>query len=318
MTPTALITGITGQDGRYLSALLREKAYRVVGTTRRRPRDVRERVPVLEDVELVEHAAELPRLVALLREVKPSEVYHLASPSSVGASFDDPDGTRRAVLGGVAVMLEALAQAAPESRSFFAGSCEMFTPQDRAQDENAPREPVSPYGDAKKAAFDLVRMYRAQGGLHASTGILFNHESPLRGDRFVTGKIVRAAVEIAGGRQEPLAIGNDVRRDWGFAGDFVRAMWAMLQEDRAEDLVIGTGTAHSVSEFCEAAFAEVGLDWRQHVVTDERLVRENDPPLRLANPARARRRLGWSPEVDFRGLVAMMVKDRIANERHGA
>lgn len=318
MTATALITGITGQDGTYLAALLRGKGYRVVGSTRHRPRDARQSNPALEDVELVGHTSELPRLVALLREVKPTEVYHLASPSSVGASFEDPDGTRRAVLGGTAVLLEALAQAAPESRSFFAGSCEMFAPQDRAQDENAPREPVSPYGEAKKAAFELVRMYRAQGGLHASTGILFNHESPLRSDRFVTGKIVRAAVEMAAGRREPLAIGNDVRRDWGFAGDTVRAMWAMAQQDRAEDLVIGTGEAHSVSEFCEAAFSTVGLDWRQHVVTDERLVRANDPPLRLANPARARRRLGWSPEVDFRGLVAMMVQDRLANDRHGA
>lgn len=312
---TALVTGVTGQDGTYLTALLREKGYRIVGMTRQRPRTVRSDNPALEGVDLVEHVSELPRLVATLREVKPAEVYHLASPSSVGASFEDPEGTKRAVLGGTAVMLEAIAQGAPEARSFFAGSCEMFAPQDRAQDENAPRQPVSPYGEAKRAAFDLVRMYRSQGGLHASTGILFNHESPLRVERFVTGKIVRAAVDIAAGRQEGLAIGNDVRRDWGFAGDYVRAMWLMLQQERAGDLVIGTGTAHSVSEFCAAAFETVGLNWRDHVTTDESLVRANDPPLRLANPARARRRLGWSPEVDFRGLVTMMVNHQMANAR---
>lgn len=309
--PTALITGVGGQDGSYLSELLRTKGYRVVGLTRDTGRVRAQAYAAAYDgVELVRAPAGLPDMIAAVKRAAPDEVYHLAAPSRVASSWDDPAATRRQVLGSTAVVLEAVQAAAPAARCLVAGSCEMFEPADHAQDETAPRKPVSPYGEAKLAAFDLVKTYRTMAGMHASTGILFNHESPRRDVSFVSRKITRAAVAIAAGQQRELHLGNmSVRRDWGFAGDHVRAMWLMLQQEEASDLVIGTGVAHSVEDFCAAAFAEVGLDWREHVVPDAAaLKRPIDAPLRLADPARARRRLGWAPEVDFPGLVSMMVR----------
>ena len=309
--PTALVTGVSGQDGTYLAELLVAKGYRVVGTTRDAARArASEHTGALRGVDLVEtDGRSLPALLDLLRQTQPGEVYHLAAPSRVSDSFADPDGAKRGILGTTAVLLEAVQQSVPGARCFVAGSCEMFRPEDQGQDESAPREPVSPYGEAKLAAFDLVRTYRSMGRLFAVTGILFNHESPRRGASFVTRKVARGAAAVARGTQREVKLGSlDVRRDWGFAGDYVRAMWAMLQQETPEDLVIGTGTAHSVADLCFEAFAAVGRDWKDHVVSDAALVRAGDPPLRLADPSRARRRLGWSPEVDFRGLVSMMVE----------
>jgi GDPmannose 4,6-dehydratase len=191
---------------------------------------------------------------------------------------------------------------------FVAGSCEVFAPQDNAQDESAARGPQSPYGEGKLKAMEFAERARVQGGLYAVTGILFNHESPRRGESFVTRKISRAAVRISRKEQERLTLGRlDVRRDWGFAGDYVRAMWLMMFQEEPEDLVIGTGQAHSVADFCEIAFLRVGLDWREHVDSDPSMFRPSDAPLRLANPARAKSRLGWTPEVDFQRLVEMMI-----------
>jgi GDPmannose 4,6-dehydratase len=309
--PTALVTGVSGQDGTYLAELLVAKGYRVVGTTRDAARArTCEHADALRGVDLVEtDGRSLPALLDVLRQTQPGEVYHLAAPSRVSASFEDPDGAKRGILGTTAVLLEAVQQSVPGARCFVAGSCEMFRPEDHGQDESAPREPVSPYGEAKLAAFDLVRTYRSMGRLFAVTGILFSHESPRRGASFVTRKVARAAAAVARGTQREVKLGSlDVRRDWGFAGDYVRAMWAMLQEETPDDLVIGTGIAHSVGDLCFEAFAAVGRDWQDHVVSDAALVRAGDPPLRLADPSRARRRLGWSPEVDFRGLVSMMVE----------
>jgi GDPmannose 4,6-dehydratase len=309
--PTALITGVSGQDGTYLAELLAGKGYRVAGGTRSvAAARASPHARALRHVDLIElDPGSLPAMVGSLRRVNPDEVYHLAAPSRVSASFDDPDGAKRGILGTTAIVLEAVQQASPGARCFFAGSCEMFRSESHGQDESAPREPVSPYGEAKQAAFDLVRTYRGMGRLFAVTGILFSHESPRRAPTFVTRKVARAAAAIARGDQDELRLGSlEVRRDWGFAGDYVRAMWSMLQQEEPDDLVIGTGVAHSVADLCFEAFAVVGRDWQEHVVTDPELLRPGEAPLRLANPARARRRLGWAPEVDFRGLVAMMVQ----------
>ncbi|HEX9562395.1 MAG TPA: GDP-mannose 4,6-dehydratase [Gemmatimonadaceae bacterium] len=308
--PTALITGVSGQDGTYLSELLVSKGYRVVGLTR----DVAAArsgrfAGSMEGVELLEsHLASVPDTIELLNGVRPDEVYHLAGPSRVSASWDDPAGTVAGIVTTTAVLLDGLRGAASRARLFTAGSCEIFASQDHGQDESAPRRPDSPYGTAKLRAHDLVEAGRDRDGLFAVTGILFNHDSPRRDESFVSRKITRGAARIARGEGRDLRLGNlRVRRDWGFAGDYVRAMWMMLQQDAPEDLVIGTGTAHSVADFCEVAFAAVGLGWADHVVSDPVLFRPADAPLRLADPGRARRRLGWSPEVDFHGLVSMMV-----------
>jgi GDPmannose 4,6-dehydratase len=309
--PTALITGVAGQDGSYLAEFLLSRGYRVIGLTRdagaarARPYGY-----ALREVELVEGALldDAVRLADVFWRFRPDEIYHLAGPSRVATSWEDPAGTQAAITGGTGALLEAVREAAPSARCFNAGSCEMFSPEDHAQDESAPRRPESPYGRAKLEAFELARRAREERGLHVSSGILFNHESPRRGAPFVTRRIARGAAAIARGHAQSLRLGNlDVRRDWGFAGDFVRAMWLMLQQSEPDDLVIGTGVAHSVAEFCEAAFGVVGLSWTDHVVSDPALFRPSDPPLRLADPARARVRLGWTPEVDFHGLVAMMV-----------
>jgi GDPmannose 4,6-dehydratase len=269
--PTALITGVSGQDGSYLAELLATKGYRVVGTTRDAQRAQRlEHASSMRSVELVEvDAGSLPAMLRVLRKAKPDEVYHLAAPSRVSSSFEDPEGAKRGILGTTAVVLEAVQQVVSGARCFLAGSCEMFTPEDHAQDETAPRAPVSPYGEAKRAAYELVRTYRSMGRLFAATGILFGHESPRREPSFVTRKVARAAAAVARGTQREVRVGSlEVRRDWGFAGDHVRAMWSMLQQDDPEDLVIGTGVAHSVADLCLEAFAVVGRDWKDHVVSD--------------------------------------------------
>jgi GDPmannose 4,6-dehydratase len=308
--PTALITGVTGQDGSYLAEFLLSKDYDVIGTTR----DVRRALELpharaFAGVDLVEVAPDpmVADLLALIEQRKPDEIYHLGGPSRVSSSWNDPEGTMVDIVLPVGRIVEALLEMLPAPRIFLAGSSEVFAVEDHAQDENSPRDPQSPYARAKHEAsafFSRAREY----GLYATTGILFNHESPRRGADFVTGKIARAAARISLGLDHEVRLGNlDNRRDWGFAGDYVRAMWLMMFLDEPEDLVIGTGIAHSVAEFCEVAFRRVGLDWRNHVVSDPSLFRPADAPLRLANPARAKSRLGWTPEVSFEQLVAMMV-----------
>jgi GDPmannose 4,6-dehydratase len=308
-----LITGVGGQDGSYLAEYLLGKGYRVVGTTRNAA--MVRRLPyarALEDVELFEGQYFPPSLNALMDLVRPDEVYNLAGPSRVAGSWDNPAVTMMGVLSPAMSMLEIVLDRMPATRCFFAGTSEMFAAQDHAQDESAPRMPTSPYGEAKLLLADTVRQKREEYDVYAVTGILFNHESPRRGDAFVSKKIVRSAARIARGEEQQLVLGNlDVRRDWGFAGDYVKAMWSMLFQTAPEDLVIGTGVAHSVAEFCEVAFRRVGLDWRNHVLSDPALFRPSDAPLRLANPARAKSRLGWQPEVDFERLVAMMVDHEI-------
>ncbi|HEX6313282.1 MAG TPA: GDP-mannose 4,6-dehydratase [Gemmatimonadaceae bacterium] len=309
--PTAFITGVSGQDGSYLAEFLLGKGYRVIGLTR----DARSALEgphahALSGVDLVQGSLDShPTLFQdVVRDERPDEVYHLAGPSRVASSWDNPAETEFDIVMPLGLIVQAAIEDLPSPRVFFAGTCEVFATEDHAQDESAPRAPSSPYGQAKLHAMQLVEEARAEFGLYAVTGILFNHESPRRGPGFVTKKIARAAARIARGEERKLVLGKlDVRRDWGFAGDYVRAMWLMMFQEEPEDLVIGTGEAHSVADFCDAAFRHVGLDWQQYVTVNSDLVRRADPPLRLANPARARSKLGWTPEVNFQRLVALMV-----------
>lgn len=316
--PTALITGVSGQDGSYLAEFLVARDYRVIGTTRDMQRALSSPfAAALVGVELHQVASDGEALVELARREKPDEVYHLAAPSSVAASWKDPATTQAGIVLPTATLAAWLAEELPSPRFFLAGSAEVFGPEDRAQDESSSRAPTTPYGRAKLEAMEIVEHVRTRFGVYAVTGILFNHESPRKGPDFVTRKIARAAARIARGEQQELLLGNvDVRRDWGYAGDFVQAMWLMMFQDEPEDLVIGTGVAHSVADFCDAAFRHVGLDWLDHVRSDPTLVRRGDAPLRLANPARAKARLGWTPEVDFGRLVAMMVDYEMGVGRH--
>jgi GDPmannose 4,6-dehydratase len=316
--PTALITGVSGQDGSYLAELLIGKGYRVAGTTR--DATAARRLPyaaALEGVELLEIALDSrSAVVELLARVQPDEIYHLAGPSRVGASWQDPAGTLLGVVMPTILVLEAMLAAAPSARCVVAGSCDMFAAEDHAQDESAPRTPESPYGRAKLEAETLVRRYRDEHALYVVTGILFNHESPRRDESFVSRKIARAAARIARGDGRMLTLGTvGVRRDWGFAGDHVRGMWLMLQQPEPMDLVIGTGVAHSIADFYELAFQRVGLNASDYVTVDPALIRQGDAPLRLANPALARTRLGWTPEVDFERLVEMMVDHELGDGR---
>ncbi|HSA55861.1 MAG TPA: GDP-mannose 4,6-dehydratase [Gemmatimonadaceae bacterium] len=309
---TALITGVSGQDGSYLAELLLEKRYRVVGFTRDADRARQGPLRAVADrIELrtasLGDAEGLARLVA---EVQPREIYNLAGQTRVSDSWSDPIGTGDASGLAVTRLLEAVRRAAPDGRFLQASSSEMYAPElETPLREDSAMRPASPYGAAKLYAHHVTRQYREAYGMHVSSAILFNHESPRRSEAFVTRKITRAAARIARGAQRELRLGNlDARRDWGFAGDYVRALWEMLQVERPEDLVIGTGVAHSVSDFCAAAFAAAGLNWRDHVVSDPSLFRSADTPVRLADPTRARERLGWTPEVDFTRLIEMMVR----------
>ena len=309
MMPTALITGVSGQDGSYLAEFLIARDYRVIGTTRDEARARSSPYAhALKGVELLELETPEIHLADLVHHAKPDEVYHLGGPTRISSSWDDPSGTRLHTVLAASELLKALLEELPSPRLFFAGSCEIFPAEERPQDESSPRAPVSPYGAAKLEAMEMFTQARDKFGVYAVTGILFNHESPRRGKDFVTRKIARAAVRISRGEQTELRLGTlQVRRDWGFAGDYVRAMWLMMFQEEPEDLVIGTGEAHSIEDFCDTAFRRVGLDWREYVVSDPTYMRPGDPPLRLANPARAKARLGWTPEVDFERLVAMMV-----------
>ncbi|HEX3158301.1 MAG TPA: GDP-mannose 4,6-dehydratase [Gemmatimonadaceae bacterium] len=309
---TALITGITGQDGSYLAELLLAKGYRVVGVVRRSSTTHYERIGHLEGkVELV--SADLldqHSLVDAVRECQPDEIYNLAAQSFVQTSWRQPVLTGEFTALGVTRMLEAALKAAPEARFYQASSSEMFGKVvETPQRESTPFYPRSPYGVAKVYGHWITVNYRESFGLYAVSGILFNHESPRRGLEFVTRKVTDAAARIKLGLQTELRLGTlDARRDWGFAGDYVDAMWRMLQLDQPDDFVIGTGQTHSVRDLCEMAFAVVGLDWQDYVRQDPRFMRPAEVDLLVADPSKAERELGWKPTVTFQRLVEMMVE----------
>ena len=314
--PTALITGITGQDGSYLAELLLAKGYRVVGVVRRSSTTPYERISHLVDrVELV--SADLldqTSLTDAVSDVKPDEIYNLAAQSFVQTSWTQPVLTGEFTALGVTRLLEAMRKAAPKSRFYQASSSEMFGKVvETPQRETTPFWPRSPYGVAKVYGHWITVNYRESYGLYAVSGILFNHESPRRGLEFVTRKVTDGVARIKRGLSTELRLGNlEARRDWGFAGDYVDAMWRMLQEDEPDDYVIGTGETFSVRELCEAAFGAVDLDWREYVKQDERFFRPAEVDLLVADASKARNLLGWEPKVNFRGLVEMMVEADLA------
>ena len=311
----ALITGITGQDGSYLAELLLSKQYEVHGVVRRSSTFSTGRIEHIYP-RLHLHYGDLcdgSAMSRLVRKIEPDEVYNLAAQSHVRVSFDQPEYTADATGVGALRLLEAVRDyrdiSKHEVRYYQASSSEMFGKvAETPQRETTPFYPRSPYGCAKVYAHWTTVNYRESYGLHASCGILFNHESPRRGETFVTRKIARAAARISRGLENSLPLGNlEALRDWGYAGDYVRAMHLMLQQDEPDDYVVATGQMHSVREFCELAFGMLGLDWRQYVVTDPRLHRPAEVDLLLGDATKAREKLGWSPKVGFEQLVRMMV-----------
>ena len=307
----AIITGITGQDGSYLAELLLAKGYEVVGVVRRTSHDSYERIGHLLDRVHIVPADLLDQhsLTSVVKDAAPHEVYNLAAQSFVPTSWSQPVLTGEFTALGVTRLLEAVRLVRPEARVYQASSSEMFGKvQETPQRETTPFYPRSPYGVAKVFAHQLCQNYREAYGLFICCGVLFNHESPRRGIPFVTRKVTRTAARIKHGLEQKLYLGNlDARRDWGFAGDYVDAMWRMLQQPRPADYVVGTGETHTVRELCEVAFRHVGLDWKQYVKVDPRFVRPAEVDTLQADPARAQRELGWTPRVDFRALVEMMV-----------
>lgn len=318
--PRALITGITGQDGSYLAELLLGKGYEVHGTIRRASNFNTQRIdhlyqdPHIDGTRLHLRYGDLAdsvQMVKLLYELQPDEIYNLGAQSHVRVSFDIPEYTGDVVGLGTLRILEAVREAGlvKKCRFYQASSSEMFGKvAEVPQTETTPFWPRSPYGCAKVFAYWLTVNFRESYGLHASNGILFNHESPRRGETFVTRKITRAAARIKVGLQDSLYLGNlEARRDWGYAREYVEMMWLMLQQDRPDDYVVATNETHSVREFCEEAFARVGLDWQQYVRHDSRYERPAEVDLLIGNPDKARRQLGWEPKVRFRELVHIMV-----------
>jgi GDPmannose 4,6-dehydratase len=320
--PKALITGVTGQDGSYLAELLLTKGYEVVGVVRRTSHHSYERIEhLLDRIEVV--AADLldqHSLTVVLQECRPDEVYNLAAQSYVPTSWTQPVLTGEFTALGVTRILEAIRLVHPAARFYQASSSEMFGKVTQTpQREETPFYPRSPYGVAKVYGHWITVNYRESYGLYAVSGILFNHESPRRGIEFVTRKVTDGVARIKLGMAREIRLGNlDARRDWGFAGDYVEAMWRMLQREGPQDYVVGTGEAHSVRELVEVAFAHVGLDWQKHVVSDPKFYRPAEVDVLIADPAKARRELGWSPRVGFAELVRMMVDadlDRLARSR---
>jgi GDPmannose 4,6-dehydratase len=309
--PKALITGVTGQDGSYLAELLLAKGYEVVGVVRRTSHHSYERIEhLLDRIEVV--AADLldqHSLTVVLQDTRPDEVYNLAAQSYVPTSWTQPVLTGEFTALGVTRILEAIRLVHPSARFYQASSSEMFgRVTETPQRESTSFYPRSPYGVAKVYGHWITVNYRESYDLYAVSGILFNHESPRRGIEFVTRKVTDGVARIKLGLAREIRLGNlDARRDWGFAGDYVDAMWRMLQQPEPRDYVIGTGQTHSVRELVEAAFGHVGLDWRKHVTTDPKYVRPAEVDLLQADPSKARRELGWSPKVGFGELVAMMV-----------
>ena len=311
MSPTAFITGITGQDGSYLAEFLLDKGYRVVGMTRRTSTDSMQRLEHLQDrLEFVQgDLLDQPSLISAIKAVQPDEVYNLAAMSFVPTSWNQPVLTGEFTGLGVTRMLEALRQVNPRIRFYQASSSEMFGKVLQVpQTEETPFHPRSPYGVAKAYGHFLTVNYRESFDMYAVSGILFNHESPRRGLEFVTRKVTDGASRIALGMATQLKMGNlEARRDWGFAGDYVRAMWCMLQQPAASDYVVATGVDHSVRDLCQIAFEHVGLDYRDHVVTDQSLYRPAEVDHLLGDASKARRELEWEPSVMFEELVRMMV-----------
>ncbi len=308
---TALITGVTGQDGSYLAELLLDKGYEVVGVVRRTSHDSYERIGhLLERIHIVPaDLLDQHSLTSVVRDAEPHEVYNLAAQSFVPTSWSQPVLTGEFTALGVTRLLEAVRLAHPEARCYQASSSEMFGKAvETPQRETTPFYPRSPYGAAKVYGHWITVNYRESYGLYAVSGILFNHESPRRGLEFVTRKVSHGVARIVKGKATELRLGNlEARRDWGFAGDYVDAMWRMLQQPRPSDYVVGTGRTHTVRELCELAFAHVGLDWKKYVKVDPRFVRPAEVDTLQADPAKAQRELGWSPRVDFAALVRMMV-----------
>jgi GDPmannose 4,6-dehydratase len=317
--PTALITGITGQDGSYLAEFLLAKGYRVAGMVRRASTENFERIESLRGRLEICQADLLDQLslINLLRQVRPQEVYNLAAQSFVPTSWDQPVLTGEFTALGVTRLLEAIRLVDREIRFYQASSSEMFGKvRESPQTETTPFYPRSPYGVAKVYGHWITVNYRESYGIFACSGILFNHESPRRGKEFVTRKVTDGVARIKAGLAATLPLGNlHARRDWGFAGDYVEAMWLMLQQSQPDNYVVATGETHSVQELCEIAFARAGLDWKDHVVVDPSLVRPAEVDLLLGDASKAHRALGWRPKVSFPDLVAAMVDADLARHR---
>ncbi len=311
MPKTALITGITGQDGSYLAELLLENGYKVVGMMRRSSTLNFERIAHIQDKitlvsgDLLDEAS----LMAILREHRPDEVYNLAAQSFVQASWSQPVLTGETTAMGVTRLLDAIRMVDPETRFYQASTSEMFGKvHEVPQSETTPFHPRSPYGVAKVYGHWITINYRESYGLYSASGILFNHESPRRGLEFVTRKVTYGVARIVKGLQDKVVLGNlDSKRDWGYAVDYVQAMWLMLQQEKPEDFVISTGETHSVRELCEVAFARAGLDWQRYVEIDERLIRPAEVDLLVGDSSKAKTLLGWEPRVGFNELIEMMV-----------
>jgi GDPmannose 4,6-dehydratase len=313
MTKRALISGVTGQDGAYLAKLLLHKGYEVHGLLARRSSDTSWRLRelgILAEVKLVDaDISDLSSVVRALQLVQPEEYYNLAAQSFVATSWFQPLLTTNATATSVAIVLEAMRLTTPKTRFYQASSSEMFGKiQAPVQDESTPFYPRSPYGVAKLFGHWITVNYRESFGMHASSGILFNHESPLRGIEFVTRKITDAVARIKQGKQRELRMGNlDARRDWGFAGDYVEAMWLMLQQPQPEDYVVATGRTITVREFCRIAFRHVGLNYEDYVVVDPKFFRPAEVDVLQGNAAKARDKLGWRPKTSLEELITMMV-----------
>ncbi len=309
--PTALITGITGQDGSYLAELLLSKGYRVIGMARRASTVTHERIQhLLDDVEVIQgDLTDQGSLLSMFEDYEPTEVYNLAAQSFVPTSWNQPALTGDVTALGVTRMLEAIRFVNPKIKFYQASSSEMFGKVlEVPQKETTPFYPRSPYGVAKVYGHWITVNYRESFNLFAVSGILFNHESPRRGLEFVTRKITDGVARIKHGLIKELRLGNlDARRDWGFAGDYVKAMWLMMQQEHPDNFVIGTGETHSVREFCEVAFRRAGLDYNDFVIQDERYYRPAEVDLLVSDPGKAGRVLGWEPGVGFENLVTMMV-----------
>lgn len=307
----ALITGITGQDGSYLTELLLGKNYEVHGIMRRNSSFTTGRIDhVFDDIQLhYGDLADSSSLQHIVKTVQPDEVYNLAAQSHVKVSFDVPEYTGDVTGIGTVRLLEAIRTAAPKAKFYQASSSEMFGKVlEVPQTEKTPFYPRSPYGAAKVYSYWITKNYRESYDMFACNGILFNHESPRRGETFVTRKITRAVAAIKMGKQDKLYLGNlDAKRDWGFAGDYVEAMWLMLQQDKPDDYVVATNETHTVQEFCEKAFGHLGLNWKDYVEVSEKYYRPAEVDLLIGDPAHAKKQLKWEPKVTFEGLVTMMV-----------
>ena len=317
MAKKALITGITGQDGSYLAELLLSKGYEVHGIVRRASTFNRGRLdgiysdPQLSETHLFLHYGDLTdgSLVRLLGRLQPEEIYNLGAQSHVRVSFDNPEYTADVNATGTVRLLEAIRESGIKPRFYQASSSEMYgLVQEVPQSEKTPFYPRSPYAASKVFAYWMTVNYREAYGLHATNGILFNHESPRRGEGFVTRKITRAVAHIKAGLQNKLYLGNlDAKRDWGFAKEYVEAMWLMLQQDKPDDYVVATGETHSVREFLEESFSYAGLDWKKYVELDPRYLRPSEVDLLIGDSGKARRQLQWEPKVKFKELVRLMV-----------